>query len=119
MKRDNEIKMNLLGMLQDLMKETHGNKMKPKEVSVEIVQGKPESMKEVLEEAREKKPVEEMMGDVDGDGDHDIHDHALEKEAEMYEDAKEGEMEDDEKDEKYCEGGKVSLQDYFKKMRRG
>lgn len=115
-----EVKNEVLEMLKQFMMGEDGKKLKPAAVSVEVIEPvKKGNLDDVLDEAQEKnkygrEPMTEDEGDIDGDGDHDIHDHALEKEAEMYEDAKEGEMEDEE--EKYCSGGmakKKSLRDFF------
>mgnify|MGYP003428766945 CR=1 FL=1 len=115
------MKSNVLQQLIEAMMGETSGKMKPKMITIDIIKPikKGESLEDVLDEASEKneygrEAMSEDEGDVDRDGDHDIHDHALEKEAEMYEDAKEGEMEDDE--EEMCSGGPVkrgSLERFF------
>lgn len=115
MDKSTAMKAQVLEMLKDFMMGEHGKKMKPAAISVEVIEpvkkGKA-GLADVLNRASEEAPE---MGDVDGDGDHDLHDHALEKEAKMYEDVEEGEVPDEEEEE-YCEGGRAkkrSLRDFF------
>lgn len=110
------MKSEVLEMLKQFMMGEHGKRMKPAAISVEMVtpvkKGDKKGLEEVLDEAGEREPMSVAEGDVDGDGDHDLHDHALEKEAEMYEDVAEGEVPDDEEED---EGKKprMTLQEFL------
>ena len=84
------MKSNVLQQLIEAMMGETSGKMKPKMITIDIIKPikKGESLEDVLDEASEKneygrEAMSEDEGDVDRDGDHDIHDHALEKEAEM------------------------------------
>lgn len=115
MKKEMQIKSHVLDLLEEMLMGGSSSKFKPKVVSVEVIKGKPgEGLEDVLDKASKneygREPLTEDEGDIDQDGDHDIHDHALEKEAEMYEDAKEGEMEDEDEEEKKP---RMSLRDFL------
>jgi hypothetical protein len=111
------MKQQVLGMLKDFMMGEQGKKIKPRAIEVSMMTTKPKNLDEVLDRASKneygREPMTEEQGDIDGDGDHDMHDHALEKEAEMYEDAREGEMED--RDEEEEVKPKMSLKEFFKR----
>lgn len=126
MDKSTAMKQQVLGMLKDFMMGEQGKKIKPKAIEVSMMTEKPRGLDDVLEQASKNKYGREEMtedqGDLDHDGDHDIHDHALEKEAEMYEDAKEGYMENGEEEpEEYEEEDeeetkpKMSLKEFFKR----
>jgi hypothetical protein len=105
---DKSIKNDVLEMLKQFMMGEHGKKLKPAAVSIEVVEPVKKSgdLKDVLDRAGERMPMTRAQGDIDGDGDHDLHDHALEEEAKMYEDVEEGrvpEMEDEDEYEEECE----------------
>lgn len=87
------MKEQLLDLLQDMMMGSHGSKMKPKAISIDVVKMKPgEDLDDVLTKARDDMPVEEMT------------------------ERPEEEMEEDCDDDYKKDKGR-SLQDYFKKMR--
>ena len=70
MKNESEMKSNVLQNLIDLMMGSTGSKIKPKMVSLEVI--KPmkgmEGLEEVLDEASEEEPVDEMdCDDEDAD----------------------------------------------------
>lgn len=92
MKKETEMKSNVLQQLIEAMLGETGGKMKPKVMSVEIIHGKPkEGLEEVLEHAAEEAPEMGEPIDMNGDGKHDEKDHEMA----------------DEDDEEYCEGGEA------------
>jgi hypothetical protein len=118
-----EMKRKVLGMLEDFMMGEHGKRMKPAAIEVEMVTSKPVkgSLKDALDEASEdedeneygREPMSEDEGDIDQDGDHDIHDHALEQEAKMYDKSKRGMAPLEDEDEEDKRPKKTSLKDFF------
>jgi hypothetical protein len=90
-----EMKSKLLGDLLELMMGSHGEKMKPKSVEVQVIKGKPgESLEDVLDKASDEAPP------VDADEEMD----------ESVDNPEEEAAED-------CGDGKKSLKDFFKGMR--
>ena len=109
MKKEAEMKSNVLQQLIEAMLGETSNRVKPKMVSIEIVKpikkGEGESLEEVLNEAAKESSEMGEPVDVDGDGDHDMDDHKL------------AEDEDEDEEEKMCSGGeakkRMSLQEFL------